>query len=168
MLITVLGTLAAAFFLLWLAMNGYVFLLPGLLIAALAIGIFIHKGSRTPKRLANTEIPFSLGIAVVTWTFIRGVMALSATVDDSLKSLRLEYGPLAGGAFALGLLGISIVTYRIFDKQHARLNSEWTALMQDPARRKIEDEKRQLEHRIREIEDMAHHSAQPEKPQKSA
>jgi hypothetical protein len=130
--VSIIGSCGAVCFLLWLVTNGYTPLIPSLILAIAGVAVFFRIGARR-ERIGATELAFSLGTLVIGCVFVRGATDLTSKISQMVDSIAMEYRALVRGAIWLGVCGISVVMFKLYQRDVRRRHSEHLTRMQDDA-----------------------------------
>jgi hypothetical protein len=95
----------------------------------------------------------TIGLVAAIWTFVHGARDTVPWVGRTLSSIDITYGQIARVGAGLLCIVAPILALRLWAQNRKRGNLDHSELMKNPRYRKLEEEKWQLERRLREIDD---------------
>jgi hypothetical protein len=157
-----LGSVALVVLFVELVNEGYVLVLPGIILGVLSVLVLSSKkGSATTTLIEFVE---SSGVIFVAWLLSRGWMQTFSDWRTFLSIRGETYGAWALVAILGAMAGFCVVVHVLAQRKHDRDYSAW---MQNSSYRKmqeqkwkIQEEKWQVERKVREIEEMQEYFVQ--------
>jgi hypothetical protein len=145
-----MGSVALVLFLVEAVDRGYALVVPEALLGVLFFLIFARKMG---PAATVTKLVESFGVILVVWLLVIGWGQVFADWGRFLSYVEVTYGRLAGMAAFLVVASFCVLMHLLSARQRERESAKRSEWMQQVTYRKIEEEKWQLERRLRDIED---------------
>lgn len=147
--LSTLGAVGIVAFLVEVVNRGYVLMLPGVFVGIFCIFVFTREFAKTIVLLVGSS-----GVILVLWLLTLGFDHFVADWHKFLSIAAYGYGSAARVVAALAVLSFCVLVLQLTRRQRKKEVAKRFETMRHVAYRKMEEEKWQLERRLREIEDM--------------